>query len=83
MSANSKRSPALALTFEVERIPSRAKVLGIPPQILGFGLFLSWGEEDSNLRSRTTTDLQSAPVGHFGISPEINNIPIKINRFIN
>ena len=32
-------------------------------------LTLPWGEEDSNLRSRTTTDLQSAPVGHFGISP--------------
>ena len=28
-----------------------------------------WGEEDSNLRSLTTTDLQSAPVGHFGIPP--------------
>ncbi len=29
-----------------------------------------WGEQDSNLRSRTTADLQSAPVGHFGIPPE-------------
>ena len=28
-----------------------------------------WGEQDSNLRSHSTTDLQSAPVGHFGISP--------------
>jgi hypothetical protein len=28
-----------------------------------------WGEEDSNLRRRTPADLQSAPVGHFGISP--------------
>ena len=28
-----------------------------------------WGEQDSNLRSLTTTDLQSAPVGHFGIPP--------------
>ena len=28
-----------------------------------------WGEKDSNLRSRMTADLQSAPVGHFGISP--------------
>ena len=28
-----------------------------------------WGEEDSNLRSHKTADLQSAPVGHFGISP--------------
>ena len=31
--------------------------------------FLLWGEQDSNLRSLTTTDLQSAPVGHFGIPP--------------
>jgi hypothetical protein len=30
-----------------------------------------WGEEDSNLRSHTTADLQSAPVGHFGISPNV------------
>ena len=28
-----------------------------------------WGEQDSNLRRRTPADLQSAPVGHFGISP--------------
>jgi hypothetical protein len=28
-----------------------------------------WGEKDSNLRSRKTTDLQSVPVGRFGISP--------------
>ena len=30
-----------------------------------------WGEKDSNLRRRAPADLQSAPVGHFGISPEI------------
>ena len=29
-----------------------------------------WGEQDSNLRSRKTADLQSAPVGRLGISPE-------------
>ena len=28
-----------------------------------------WGEQDSNLRSRKTAELQSAPVGRFGISP--------------
>ena len=28
-----------------------------------------WGEEDSNLRRHLPADLQSAPVGHFGISP--------------
>jgi hypothetical protein len=32
------------------------------------GIFL-WGEEDSNLRSLTTADLQSDPFGHSGISP--------------
>ncbi len=30
-----------------------------------------WAEEDSNLRSDYAADLQSAPVGHFGICPEI------------
>ncbi len=33
--------------------------------------FLSWGEQDSNLRRHEPADLQSAPVGHFGISPII------------
>src|SRR3974390_3094101 len=28
-----------------------------------------WREEDSNLRSRTTTDLQSVPFGRSGIPP--------------
>src|SRR5262245_59058187 len=28
-----------------------------------------WGEEDSNLRSLTATDLQSVPFGRLGISP--------------
>lgn len=31
-----------------------------------------WGEQDSNLRRRAPADLQSAPVGHFGISPRFN-----------
>ena len=34
-----------------------------------------WAVKDSNLRSRTTTDLQSAPVGRFGISPSILLFP--------
>ncbi len=33
-----------------------------------------WGEQDSNLRRRKSAELQSAPVGHFGISPRIFNI---------
>ncbi len=28
-----------------------------------------WGEQDSNLRRHTPADLQSAPVGRFGIPP--------------
>ena len=31
--------------------------------------FKWWGEKDSNLRSRKTTDLQSVPFGHSGTSP--------------
>ena len=33
--------------------------------------FNLWGEKDSNLRSHKTTDLQSVPVGRFGISPTV------------
>ena len=29
-----------------------------------------WGEQDSNLRSRKTAELQSDPFGHSGISPK-------------
>ena len=36
---------------------------------LSYSRFPGWGEKDSNLRSRKTTDLQSVPVGRFGISP--------------
>ena len=28
-----------------------------------------WGEQDSNLRRHKSADLQSAPVGRFGIPP--------------
>ena len=35
--------------------------------------FIEWGKQDSNLRRRTPADLQSAPVGHFGISPKLIN----------
>ncbi len=34
-----------------------------------FCSFIWWREEDSNLRSRPTTDLQSVPFGHSGIPP--------------
>ncbi len=30
---------------------------------------LKWAVKDSNLRSRKTAELQSAPVGHFGNYP--------------
>ena len=46
------------------------------PKLLEFGycdltFSQSWGEQDSNLRSHKTTDLQSVPVGRFGIPPVI------------
>ena len=34
-----------------------------------------WGEQDSNLRRHKSADLQSAPVGRFGISPIYNEPP--------
>ena len=40
-----------------------------PADLPGPLLLLMWGEKDSNLRSRKTTDLQSVPFGHSGISP--------------
>ena len=33
---------------------------------------IKWGEQDSNLRSRKTTELQSVPFGRSGISPAIS-----------
>ena len=47
--------PGFKLSFELET--------------LNLKLFL-WGEQDSNLRRRTSSELQSDPVGHFGISPK-------------
>jgi hypothetical protein len=41
-------------------------------QVMPSGVLLQllwWREEDSNLRSRPTTDLQSVPFGHSGIPP--------------
>ncbi len=40
------------------------------------GDYVWWREEDSNLRSRTTTDLQSVPFGRSGIPPGRIDIPI-------
>ena len=48
-----------------------------------FALTLMWGEQDSNLRSRKTTDLQSAPVGRFGISPFPKNLLIsEVRKYV-
>ena len=38
-------------------------------------LIYTWAEMDSNHRSRTTADLQSAPFGHSGIRPCNENEP--------
>ena len=32
---------------------------------------IPWGEQDSNLRKHTLTELQSVPFGHSGISPKL------------
>ena len=47
--------------------PSAWKADALSAELLP--LVYLWGEKDSNLRRRTPADLQSAPVGHFGISP--------------
>ena len=54
--------------------PSAWKADALPTELLP--QYKMWGEQDSNLRRRTPADLQSAPVGHFGISP--SNIISKI-----
>ena len=36
--------------------------------------FRKWAVKDSNLRSRKTAELQSAPVGHFGNCPVFGNV---------
>jgi hypothetical protein len=46
--------------------------------------FYPWGEQDSNLRRHQPADLQSAPVGHFGISPsQINRLSRSIMEIQN
>ena len=45
-------------------------------QLSYFRNIKKWEEQDSNLRSDDAADLQSAPVGHFGI------LPYRINRKI-
>ena len=52
--------------------PLAWKANALPTELLSHCKMV-WGEQDSNLRRRTPADLQSAPVGHFGISPKIYN----------
>ena len=52
--------------------PSAWKADALPTELLPQFVYYiqkKWGEQDSNLRRRAPADLQSAPVGHFGISP--------------
>src|ERR1035437_9105717 len=42
---------------------------------------LKWGEQDSNLRRHSPADLQSAPVGHFGISPLKQSLALKTHSY--
>ncbi len=39
------------------------------PEIISIFFWFLWEEQDSNLRRRKSAELQSAPVGHFGIFP--------------
>ena len=48
--------------------PIAWKAIALPTELLP--LLLLWGEKDSNLRSLATTELQSVPFGHSGISPK-------------
>ncbi len=47
--------------------PSHYRSLSFPSLWEGWGGL--WAVKDSNLRSRKTAELQSAPVGHFGNCP--------------
>ena len=51
------------------RLLSSKRVFISPPVPKPKPCFL-WGEQDSNLRRYSPADLQSAPVGRFGISPK-------------
>ena len=55
--------------------PLAWKANALPTELLPHGLFYLWAEMDSNHRSRTTADLQSAPFGHSGIRPCNENEP--------
>ena len=54
-------------TLHREPLCSENDACGAPEQ---FVRIRWWGEEDSNLRRHEPTDLQSAPFGRLGISPE-------------
>ena len=58
-----------SLVAFLESAPSKRKTVFVSTGHLLQCLFMYvWGEKDSNLRRRAPADLQSAPVGHFGIS---------------
>ena len=59
-------------TLHREPLCSENDACGAPEQ---FVRIRWWGEEDSNLRRHEPTDLQSAPFGRLGISPEFRGVP--------
>ena len=69
--SNPRPSAWKANALSTELLPQCIK---IKEQIVGPSTIcaIGWGEQDSNLRRHTPADLQSAPVGRFGISPLIN-----------
>ena len=63
------------------RRPTAWKAVALPTELHPLKIYKNtWGEKDSNLRRRKSTDLQSVPVGHFGIPPKntlFHRIPMK------
>ena len=60
------------------RRPTAWKAVALPTELHPLKIYKNtWGEKDSNLRRRKSTDLQSVPVGHFGIPPK-NTLPHRI-----
>ena len=52
--------------------PTAWKAVALPTELRPLiSIKNKWGEQDSNLRRHKSTDLQSAPVGRFGIPPAL------------
>ena len=67
------------------RRPTAWKAVALPTELHPLKIYKNtWGEKDSNLRRHKSTDLQSVPVGHFGIPPKNtlpHGIPMKLTAY--